>query len=424
MNNSWLTIEREGQRVVLKKCSQEAEGMIIIPDGVTDIAKMAFSQCNKICEVHIPNSVIRIGALAFQYCHLTSLHIPANVTCLETNAVSIWFIATPFYGNGHLLSITVDKSNPVYDSRNNCNAIIETSTNRLIFGCKNTTIPDSVSVIGSTAFFGLNSPMSIPEGVKVIEHSAFYDCFLPYVLISNSQTKLKRTSFRGSTIVIRGGVTIKDERYRNWDSYLVKNHGLSHFEFSTPRLRNYYTKYFYDQLKFYFCQTEDMGNYIQITRLDDDSNKRLADEVPGNNAEESFMFASIFLYMIIAQQSIVKIAPEAEDDFHRCMGWSMINSESNEDLLQDPLEILRTAGLSPKIYEIPLFLEFVKKTFYIFRVEMNTLLKGTKSVMKDLDAGERFVKIVKGHKGSRIKKYLDKQENNIINNLKLQIYEK
>lgn len=424
MNHNWLTIERVGQQVVLKKCSQEAEGKVIIPDGVTDIAKLAFSQCMKMSEVHIPDSVIRIGANAFQYCNLTSIHIPASVTFLEPNAVSIWFVVTPFYGNHNLKSITVAKNNPVYDSRNNCNAIIETSNNRLILGCKNTIIPDSVSVIGSTAFFGLNSPISIPEGVKVIEHSAFYDCPLPYVLISNNQTKLKRTSFRGSTIVIRGGNLVKDKRWRNWDGYLVKNHGLSHFEFTTPRLRDYYTKFFYDQLQFYFCQTEDMGNYIQMSRLDDDSNDRLADEIPGNNIEESFLFASIFLYMIIAQQSIVKIAPEAEEYFHRCMGWPMIRFESKEDLFQNPLEIQKTAGLSPKKYEIPLFLEFVKKTFYIFRVEMNILLKGTKCVMKDLDAGERFVKIVKGHKGSRIKKYLDKQEHNIINDLKLQIYEK
>ena len=33
MNNSWLTIEREGERVILKKCSKEAVGKVNIPDG-------------------------------------------------------------------------------------------------------------------------------------------------------------------------------------------------------------------------------------------------------------------------------------------------------------------------------------------------------------------------------------------------------
>jgi hypothetical protein len=53
-----------------------------------------------------------------------------------------------------LNSITVEKGNTKYDSRDNCNAIIETNTNKLIAGCKNTTIPNSVTSIGERAFYG------------------------------------------------------------------------------------------------------------------------------------------------------------------------------------------------------------------------------------------------------------------------------
>ena len=46
----------------------------------------------------------------------------------------------------------MEDGNPVYDSRNNCNAIIETATNTLHSGCKTTIIPNSVTSIGAWAF--------------------------------------------------------------------------------------------------------------------------------------------------------------------------------------------------------------------------------------------------------------------------------
>ena len=74
--------------------------------------------------------------------------------------------------------IPVDKNNPKYDSRNNCNAIIETKTNKLICGCANTVIPDSINVIDWLAFHGQTSLTSIviPNSVKRISSSAFGDC--------------------------------------------------------------------------------------------------------------------------------------------------------------------------------------------------------------------------------------------------------
>ena len=65
MNNNWLTIEQEGDKVILKKCSKEAEGDIVIPEGVTDIGDFAFHCCNKVTSVRIPNGVNTIGKNAF-----------------------------------------------------------------------------------------------------------------------------------------------------------------------------------------------------------------------------------------------------------------------------------------------------------------------------------------------------------------------
>jgi hypothetical protein len=83
-----------------------------------------------------------------------------------------------FRGCSGLESIIVDSENKVYDSRNNCNAIIETSTNTLILGCKNTIIPQSVTSIGDYAFFGCSglTSITIPSSVISIGIQAFWFC--------------------------------------------------------------------------------------------------------------------------------------------------------------------------------------------------------------------------------------------------------
>jgi len=107
-----------------------------------------------------------IEAWAFSGCGLTSITIPASVTSIEKTA----FI-------GDFTKITVARENRKYDSRDNCNAIIETSTNTLIAGCKNTTIPDSVTSIGDWAFWGCDiTNITIPASVKSIGKEAFTYC--------------------------------------------------------------------------------------------------------------------------------------------------------------------------------------------------------------------------------------------------------
>ena len=76
-----------------------------------------------------------------------------------------------------IISIEVDEDNPVYDSRGNCNAIIETASNTLIRGCQNS-IPANVTSLGLYAFAGCNAItiIDIPEGVKTIGEFAFFRC--------------------------------------------------------------------------------------------------------------------------------------------------------------------------------------------------------------------------------------------------------
>ena len=175
----------------------------IIPSTVTGIGFAAFYGCTGLTSVTIPEGVSDIGDYAFQDCtSLTSVHIPLSV---------IYIGIQPFYGCTSLTSITVEDGNPTYDSRSNCNAIIETESNTLIIGCKNSTFPSSVTSIGEIAFYGCKTlaTVTIPSSVTSIGLGAFMDCTgLTSVTIPLSVTDIGLFAFSGCTSLT--SITVED----------------------------------------------------------------------------------------------------------------------------------------------------------------------------------------------------------------------
>lgn len=154
---------------------------ITIPNSVESIGEAAFQSCEKLTSITMPNSVTSIGQQAFEYCYcLTNVTIPSSVTSIGNFAFSRCY---------RIESIVVENGNTVYDSRNNCNAIIITESNVLHTGCKNTIIPNDITSIGNRAFeccYDLTS-ITIPTKVTSIEEYAFYACEkLTSITIPNS----------------------------------------------------------------------------------------------------------------------------------------------------------------------------------------------------------------------------------------------
>ena len=190
---------------------------ITIPNSVISIEESAFYNCSGLTSLNIPSSVASIGEKAFYNCSgLTSLTIPNSVTGIGVSAFS-WcrsltsiFIGSSivnigggaFYECSGLTSIQVVEGNSKYDSRNGCNAIIETESNILIVGCKETVIPNSVTSIGGSAFrYCTNlTSIDIPNSVTSIGEYAFQDCIgLTSVTIPNSVTSIGHYAFSGCT---------------------------------------------------------------------------------------------------------------------------------------------------------------------------------------------------------------------------------
>ena len=176
------------QYVEITDCDASAKEAIEIPKEIKGIA------------------VTSIGSKAFYWCSgLTSIEIPAGVTSIGDSA---------FSGCSGLTGIVVEAGNTVYDSRDNCNAIIEKETNTLIQGCKNTKIPVGVTSIGDSVFEGCSglTRIEIPAGVTSIGYSAFSGCSgLTSIKIPAGVTSIGWYAFEGcsglTSIEIPAGVT-------------------------------------------------------------------------------------------------------------------------------------------------------------------------------------------------------------------------
>lgn len=141
---------------------------VLIPEGVEEIEEEAFGHCASLCNLSLPMSLRIIGEKAFANTPLREITIPENV--MEVGSMM-------FCGCDRLASLTVAHKNRTFDSRQDCNAIVESATDRLLVACMNTRIPKDVKGIAEYAFYGTGvREVIIPSSVDSIPPEAFYCC--------------------------------------------------------------------------------------------------------------------------------------------------------------------------------------------------------------------------------------------------------
>ena len=194
-------LDNYGKLVVMGLNDNQYSGKVEIPSSVTgensgksyDVVRVnehAFAGCH-MSEIALPY-IESIGDEAFEFCsNLENVSIGRR--CKE--------IGKGVFNGTNSVKVNIDTENVYYDSRNGCNAIIETSTNRLIAGSSKTTIPEGVECLATLSFSALQiESISIPKSVKEIEELAindFYGCLKNIYVAATEPPTVYQNSFIG-----------------------------------------------------------------------------------------------------------------------------------------------------------------------------------------------------------------------------------
>lgn len=241
---------------------------IKFPNSIKNIGDRTFHGCNKLTLADgLPEYLENIGVYAFSGCNnLGDIYIPETVTSIDYRA----------FRESNPLSLTVDPDNTIYDSRNNCNAIIQKSDDGLLVGCSKTVIPEGVKYLNWYSFSGRKGLeyIVIPEGMEHVGNRTFLRTDLHSVTLPSTIKIIGENAFEGcgylKEIVINTSDTVAIEKgafpegVDGMKIYAKKGFKANNLKPLTVGLGSWATQVMYD--------------YIKVTELVSGRDKVIAEE--------------------------------------------------------------------------------------------------------------------------------------------------
>jgi len=215
-SSKWLTIE-DG---VLVECDREAEGVVIIPEGVTEIGEDVFVGCEKITEIVIPASVETIDD-SFNY-HKSLRAFTVAGGNKEFKSVD----GVLYSKDGKTLSsYPCGKEDESFTVPDGVTKIDSFGANESLVSVK---LPDSLEKIGDSAFCDCEALESItlPDSLEEIGDSAFSGCkALESIKIPASVTEIVSNAFSWCEALCSIAVASGNEEYKSVDGVLYSKDG-------------------------------------------------------------------------------------------------------------------------------------------------------------------------------------------------------
>ncbi len=197
---------------------------VIIPDSITSIGSYAFYNCSELKSVNIPNSVTSIGSYAFYDCsELTSVIIQNSVTSIGSSA--FYNVDSIYYGGistgspwGAKHRCYIVDGDFTYADLGKESLLKYTGSDSVVI------IPDQVKIINDSAFYNNTevAKVTIPESVTNIGKAAFYgiDAIDYYGSATGSPWGAKR-HIKGT--IFDGDFVYADEEKTKLVAYLGEN---------------------------------------------------------------------------------------------------------------------------------------------------------------------------------------------------------